>query len=321
MRFIYIFFLLFISCSNKNDIQTNLTGFVYGTTYKIIFFSENDFNYKSEIDSLFNVIDNSMSTYKSTSIISKINNNIDTKVDFHFEYVFNISKEIFHKTYGLFDPSIGPLVNYLNFGPSNNYNNYNDLNKLVGFNKFELVDSKVIRPSNSFLDFNAIAKGYSVDVISDFLDINNISNYLVEVGGEIKVKGNNLKKDTQWRVGLDKPRFDGLQQELYKSFSLINKSMATSGIYRKFKIDSLGNRYAHIINPKTGYSSKTNILSVTVIADNCIVADAYATALHLMTLDEIEDFIKINNDISVFVIYLDENNEMKDISFNKFPII
>ena len=97
--------------------------------------------------------------------------------------------------------------------------------------------------------------------------------------------------------------------------------MATSGIYRKFKIDSLGNRYAHIINPKTGYSSKTNILSVTVISDNCIIADAYATALHLMTIDEIKNFTKMNNDISVFVIYLDEKNNMKDISFNNFPII
>jgi thiamine biosynthesis lipoprotein len=321
MRYIYIFFLFIISCSNNKATQTKLTGFIYGTSYKIIYFSENDINYKYKIDSLFNVIDNSMSTYKSNSIISRINNNIDTKVDLHFEYVFNISKDLHNKTNGLFDPSIGPLVNYLNFGPNNNYKNYDDLKNLIGFDNFELADGLVKRPNNSFLDFNAIAKGYSVDIISDFLDKNNVSNYLVEVGGEIKVKGKNLKKNIDWKVGLDKPRFDGLQMELYNSFSLIDKSMATSGIYRKFKIDSLGNRYAHIINPKTGYSSKTNILSVTVISDNCIIADAYATALHLMTIDEIKNFTKMNNDISVFVIYLDEKNNMKDISFNNFPII
>ena len=150
---------------------------------------------------------------------------------------------------------------------------------------------------------------------------NNITNFLVEVGGEIRSSGLNLADDRNWRVGLDTPTFDGLQNEIYKAFNLIDKSMATSGVYRKFKIDSLGNKYAHIIDPKTGYSSKTNILSITVIADNCIEADAYATALHLMTLDEINLFVQENDKISVFIIFKDENNKIQDLSLNNFPSI
>jgi thiamine biosynthesis lipoprotein len=274
-----------------------------------------------QIDSLFNVIDMSMSTYNSNSLITKINDNENIELDNHFKFVFNVSKNIFNKTDGYFDPSIGPLVNSLNFGPKNYDLPQGNLKALVGLDKFNIIDNKLIRPFNSFIDFNAIAKGYSVDVISHFLSNNNIANYLVEVGGEIRSSGINIDGNKNWRVGLDTPRFDGLQKDLYKIFDLKDRSMATSGVYRKFKIDSLGNKYAHIINPKTGYSSTTNILSVTVISENCIEADAYATALQLMSIDEITILANKNSDISIFIIYYDDNNEMKDASFNNFPSI
>jgi thiamine biosynthesis lipoprotein len=274
-----------------------------------------------QIDSLFNVIDMSMSTYNSNSLITKINDNENIELDNHFKFVFNVSKNIFNKTDGYFDPSIGPLVNSLNFGPKNYDLPQGNLKALVGLDKFNIIDNKLIRPFNSFIDFNAIAKGYSVDVISHFLSNNNIANYLVEVGGEIRSSGINIDGNKNWRVGLDTPRFDGLQKDLYKIFDLKDRSMATSGVYRKFKIDSLGNKYAHIINPKTGYSSTTNILSVTVISENCIEADAYATALQLMSIDEIAILANKNSDISIFIIYYDDNNEMKDASFNNFPSI
>ena len=321
MRYLLFLFILFTSCTNTVDKQTVLRGYIYGTTYNIIYFSEDDLQLKVKIDSIFNTIDMSMSTYNSNSLISKINNNKEVVLDNHFKYVFNTSKKIYHETNGNFDPSIGPLVNSLNFGPKSNNVSPEDLMSLVGLNKFKIIKNKLIRPENSFLDFNAIAKGYSVDVISEFLSFNNVTNFLVEVGGEIKSSGMNLESNRSWRVGLDTPRFDGLQQDIYKAFNLQDKSMATSGVYRKFKIDSLGNKYAHIIDPKTGYSSRTNILSVTVISDNCIDADAYATALHLMTLDEINLFVQKNNKISVFVIYEDENNKMQDLSLNNFPSI
>lgn len=321
MRYLLFFFILFNSCVNNTDKQTILRGDIYGTTYSIVYFSKVDLQLKVKIDSIFNSIDMSMSTYNSNSLITKINNNKEVLLDDHFKYVFNTSKKIYYETSGDFDPSIGPLVNSLDFGPKTNNISTDSLMKLVGLDKFKIFENKLRRPLNSFLDFNAIAKGYSVDMISEFLLFNNVANFLVEVGGEIRSSGMNLADDRNWRVGLDTPTFDGSQNEIYKAFNLINKSMATSGVYRKFKIDSLGNKYAHIIDPKTGYSSKTNILSITVIADNCIEADAYATALHLMTLDEINLFVQKNNKISVFVIFKDENNKIQDLSLNNFPSI
>ena len=321
MRYLLFLFILFISCTNNLNRETVIRGYIYGTTYNILYFSEDELQLKVKIDSLFNVIDMSMSTYNSNSLISKINNNKEVKLDDHFKFVFNTSKKIYQQTNGDFDPSIGPLVNSLDFGPKTNNISADSLISLVGLDKFKIVDNRLIRPKNSFLDFNAIAKGYSVDVISAFLTNSKVANFLVEVGGEIRSSGMNLGSNRNWKVGLDTPRFDGVQKEIYKAFNLQDKSMATSGVYRKFKTDSLGNKYAHIIDPKTGYSSRTNILSVTVISDNCIDADAYATALHLMTLDEINLFVEKHNTISVFVIYEDDNNKMQHLSLNNFPSI
>mgnify|MGYP006170424953 FL=1 len=321
MRYLLFLFILFISCTNNLNRETVIRGYIYGTTYNILYFSEDELQLKVKIDSLFNVIDMSMSTYNSNSLISKINNNKEVKLDDHFKFVFNTSKKIYQQTNGDFDPSIGPLVNSLDFGPKTNNISADSLISLVGLDKFKIVDNRLIRPKNSFLDFNAIAKGYSVDVISAFLTNSKVANFLVEVGGEIRSSGMNLGSNRSWKVGLDTPRFDGVQKEIYKAFNLQDKSMATSGVYRKFKTDSLGNKYAHIIDPKTGYSSRTNILSVTVISDNCIDADAYATALHLMTLDEINLFVEKHNTISVFVIYEDDNNKMQHLSLNNFPSI
>ena len=318
MRYLLFFFILFNSCANNTDKQTILRGDIYGTTYSIVYFSKVDLPLKVKIDSIFNSIDMSMSTYNSNSLITKINNNKEVLLDDHFKYVFNTSKKIYYETFTNFNTG---FVNSLDFGPKTNNISTDSLMKLVGLDKFKIFENKLRRPLNSFLDFNAIAKGYSVDMISEFLLFNNVANFLVEVGGEIRSSGMNLADDRNWRVGLDTPTFDGSQNEIYKAFNLIDKSMATSGVYRKFKIDSLGNKYAHIIDPKTGYSSKTNILSITVIADNCIEADAYATALHLMTLDEINLFVQKNNKISVFVIFKDENNKIQDLSLNNFPSI
>ena len=321
MRYLLLLFITVYSCTNNSFKKTSISGYVYGTTYTIVYFSDDELQLKVQIDSLFDAIDMSMSTYNPNSLITRINNNEDIELDNHFKFVFNVSKKIFNKTNGLFDPSIGPLVNSLNFGPKTNHLPIDKLKTLVGLDKFNIIENKLIRPFNSFIDFNAIAKGYSVDVISRFLSINNITNYLVEVGGEIRSSGMNLDGNKNWRVGLDTPRFDGLQRDLYKIFNLKDKSMATSGVYRKFKIDSSGNKYAHIIDPKTGYSSTSNILSVTVISEDCIEADAYATALQLMSVDEITLLAKENSAISIFIIYNDVNNEMKDISFNNFPSI
>ena len=320
----FLFFLisLIYSC---NDVRlTNLTGLIYGTTYNIQFYNSNSDNFSKEIDSIFNVIDNSMSTYKPNSIISKINNNESVKIDNHFKNVFNSSKKIYVETKGRFDPSIGLLVNYWGFGPEkfNIESGVKDdklpyLLEKVGFDKFEIIDGNIKRPLDSYIDFNAIAKGYAVDQIGNFLINKKIENYLIEIGGEIIASGLNINKNKPWVVAIDMPRFDG-DRSIYSTLELKNTSLASSGTYRKFKIDSMGNRYAHIINPLSGYPSRTNILSVTVKAPSCIDADAYATALHTMTVQEIKDFFNNNSHISSLVIFENENNELEELALNSF---
>jgi len=317
-----IVFLFFIFSCNQNP-KTTLQGIVFGTSYSVQYFSEHQIDYSIQLDSIFDLINNSMSTYSDTSIISRINNNESVKADNHFVNVFNTSKKIFDKTKGKFDPSIGILVNFWGFGPK--FTNMpidsldiDNLKILVGFEKFKIDDTNIVlRPKNSFLDFNAIAKGYTVDLISGFLDDNNINNYLVEIGGELRAKGSNLSKKNNWIIGIDEPRFDN-NQNIFITTELNDLAMATSGVYRKFKIDSNGRRYAHILDPLSGIPAKTNILSVSVISETCIEADAYATALHLMNINEIEDFLFYNKDISVYIIYENESREIIGKAYNNF---
>ena len=313
------FFLLFInSCSDLR--KTGLTGLIYGTTYNIQFYSSSFDDYSTEIDSVFNEIDNSMSTYKTNSLISKINRNESSFIDNHFINVFKVSKEIYKNTNGRFDPSIGLIVNYWGFGPEKNDSQDEQLNNLlskVGFDKFEIIGDELIRPKDSYIDFNAIAKGYAVDKISEFLKSKSIDNFIIEIGGEINASGINFDKNNPWIVAIDMPRFDG-DRSIHSTLELNDISIASSGTYRKFKIDSFGNRYAHIINPKTGYPTRTNILSVTVKGSSCIEADAYATAIHTMNIIEIKEFFAKNNKISSLIIFENENNELEELILNNF---
>jgi len=143
-------------------------------------------------------------------------------------------------------------------------------------------------------------------------------DYLVEIGGEIRCKGINKKKQTEWKVGVENPNFDGTQS-LLKAIRLKDEAMATSGTYRKFKVDSLGNRYAHIINPKTGYPSKTNMLSVSVITNDCMTADAYATAFKAMGIEKVKLFLESHPELKAFLIFENDNGEFETLSLNGFP--
>lgn len=308
---------------NENLDQENikLVGQIFGTSYSIIYQSET--NYQQQFDSLFQVVNQSLSTYIPESDISRLNRNEDVIVDDHFVKVFQTSREIYNQTQGSFDPTIGAIVNAWDFGPEGKITNIDSL-KIdslmmgVGFNKVNLHDHKVIKPNITFLDFNAIAKGYGVDVIANFLKDKGIANYLVEIGGEIHAHGFNAEKDKPWKVGLEMPRFDGAQSVL-KAISLENEAMATSGTYRKFKVDDNGNRYSHIIDTKTGYPSKTNLLSISVLAENCMVADAYATAFKTMGVENVQNFIKANPELKVFLIFENKKGELETLSLNGFP--
>ena len=322
-KYLILVFITFFSCSELK--KTSLSGLIFGTSYNIQFYSSGNSNYSNEIVDIFKEIDMSMSTYKKTSIISRVNNNNSVQLDDHFKNVFSFSKKIYKITGGRFDPSIGLLVNYWGFGPEkfvpdskiNPNDQFTYLLSKTGFNRFEIIDNKLSRPMDSYIDFNAIAKGYAVDEVAKFLKNKQIDNFLVEIGGEINSSGINIDKNKPWLVAIDMPRFDG-DRSNYSSLELNNISLASSGTYRKFKIDSMGNRYAHIINPLTGYPTKTNILSVTVKASSCIEADAYATAIHSMNIEEIKEFFSLNNNISSLVIFENDKNELEELILNNF---
>ena len=322
-NYLILVFITFFSCTELK--KTSLNGLIFGTSYNIQFYSSGNSNYSNEIVDIFKEIDMSMSTYKKTSIISRVNNNNSVQLDDHFKNVFGFSKKIYEITGGRFDPSIGLLVNYWGFGPEkfvpdskiNPNDQFTYLLSKTGFNRFEIIDNKLSRPIDSYIDFNAIAKGYAVDEVAKFLKNKQIDNFLVEIGGEINSSGINIDKNKPWLVAIDMPRFDG-DRSNYSSLELNNVSLASSGTYRKFKIDSMGNRYAHIINPLTGYPTKTNILSVTVKASSCVEADAYATAIHSMNIEEIKEFFSFNNNIASLVIFENDKNELEELILNNF---
>ncbi|MDG5492838.1 FAD:protein FMN transferase [Psychroserpens sp. SPM9] len=322
MKHLFVILLVFVFSSCSKGIEnTKLSGPVFGTTYAVIYDAEID--YTQQIDSLFLAVNQALSTYLPDSDISKINRNEPVQIDHHFQTVLDASKHIYKETNGVFDPTIGIAVNAWDFGPKGRISELDSLKidsvmQYVGMDKVNRVGQKVLKMQGAFLDFNAIAKGYGVDVIGEFLESKNVTNYLVEIGGEIRARGINIEKDNSWRVGLDEPRFDG-EQSVYKAISLHDEAMATSGTYRKFKTDDKGNRYAHIIDAKTGYPSKTNILSVSVIAKDCMTADAYATAFQAMGIEKVTQFLKSHPELKVFMIFENNTQELETLNLNDFP--
>ncbi len=314
----------FLAC-NKAEKQalTKLEGHAFGTGFHIIYDDKNDFT--DEVDSLFGLINNSLSTYIPTSDISKINKgNTTIVVDDYFTEVFNKSNKIFKETDGVFDPTIGSLVNAWDFGPEKASQNPDSLRvkqllERIGFDKVRIENGKVIKADDSiYFDFNAIAKGYAVDVAGRFLESKNIQNYLVEIGGEIRTRG--VKPDNlPWKAGIEDPNFDGTRS-IQKIVELKNEAMATSGSYRKFKVDSLtGRKYVHIINPKTGYPTQSSLLSVSIIsALDCADVDGYATALMAMPLEKAKEFLENHTELKAYLIYVNNKGGVETFSTKNF---
>lgn len=320
--FIACVILLVLGTCSKPVSQQKLTGPVFGTYFNIVY--DGTISYDIEIDSLFDVINQSMSTYIESSDISKINLNEAAIIDTHFKRVFETSKQIYQSTDGAFDPTIGVLVNAWSFGPSGEISNLDSLKiktlmESVGFNKIAINGNRVIKEHpETFIDFNAIAKGYAVDVVAEFLIKKGHNNFLVDIGGEISAKGTNTQSGSPWKIGIDDPNFDG-SQSYSKVISLNNEAMATSGTYRKYKVDREGNRYSHIIDTRTGYPSKTNLLSISVIAEDCMTADAYATAFKAMGIEKITEFLKFRPDLKVYLIFENDEKQLETLSLNNFP--
>jgi thiamine biosynthesis lipoprotein len=316
-----------VSCEQDATAFLKNTAFggALGTSYSITYLTREELNLQREIDSVFEVINNSMSTYIPDSDISKINRgDSNIVVDKMFQEVFELSKEVYTNTDGFFDPTVGALVNAWGFGPGKQVeldsSKVDSILQFVGFDKVELTNSGTVIKSDPriFFDFNAIAKGYAIDRLAKIMDQKDIENYLIEVGGEIIAKGENKLKQKSWIVGIDDPQIEE-GRRLKITLQLRDKAMASSGNYRKFRVDSItGKKYVHTIDPKTGYTKNANILAVSVIADNCAKADAYATAFMAMELSESIKLLDAHKELIAYIIYLDEEGEVTEFMTPEF---
>ncbi len=280
-------------------------GMVFGTIYKITYQHNDDL--QNEIKAAMMEVDNSLSPYNPNSIITRINHNEDTVLNEHFLHVFNLAQQISAETEGAFDITVAPLVNAWGFGFKHSIdidpNVIDSLRQFVGYQKIKLEDGKIVKEdARTMLDCSAIAKGYGVDRVARLLDQKGVQHYMVDIGGEVVLKGKNPRMKT-WRIGINKPVEDSLSvnQELQTILEVSGVGMATSGNYRKFYYKD-GKRYAHTIDPRVGTPVQHNILSATVIAKDCTTADAYATAFMVMGLEEAKAFCEAHPELHAYFI-------------------
>ena len=280
-------------------------GLVFGTIYKITYQHQEDLH--NDIKAALMEVDNALSPYNKNSIISRINHNQDTLLNEHFTHVFELAQKISTETEGAFDITVAPLVNAWGFGFKHSIdiapNVIDSIGQFVGYQKIRLSDGKITKDDpRTMLDCSAIAKGYGVDVVARTLDKKGVQHYMVDIGGEVVVKGKNSRMKT-WRIGINKPVEDSLSinQELQTILEVSGVGMATSGNHRKFYYKD-GNRYAHTIDPPIGHPVQHSILSATVIAKDCTTADAYATAFMVMGLEKSMEFCKAHPELDAYFI-------------------
>lgn len=300
---------IFVIRQQRNTPFQKDEGMVFGTIYHITY--QSDINYQKEIEAELQKVDNSLSPFNKTSIISRINRNEKVKVDEMFSEVFQLAEKISGDTDGAFDITVAPMVNAWGFGfktgnpPTRQ--TIDSLRAIVGFHTISLKDGYIIKKNpKTMLDCSAIAKGYGSDVVARFLKKKGVQNFMVEIGGEIVVNGNNEKLQP-WRIGINKPTDDSLNtnQTIQDVVSVSNIAMATSGNYRNFYYKN-GKKYAHTIDPKTGYPVQHNILSATVFADDCAIADAYATSFMVLGLDGAKKILEKHPELCAYLIYSDQ---------------
>lgn len=312
LLFLIIGTVLIIRQQHVMPYQHN-TGMVFGTIYNITY--QSDKNLKKEIEAELQKVDNSLSPFNKNSVISKINRNETVKPDEMFIEVFRFAEEVSKETDGAFDITVAPLVNAWGFGfkkgsrPTRHA--IDSLRQIIGYEKITL-DYKggrgvIKKDPRIMLDCSAIAKGYGSDAVARLLRRNGIANFMVEIGGEIMTAGINEKR-VPWRIGVTKPNDDSLNisHEMQTVINVTDMAMATSGNYRNFYYRN-GKKYAHTIDPKTGYPVQHNILSATVLAPNCATADAYATAFMVLGLDKARKILDSHPELMAYLIYSDRN--------------
>jgi thiamine biosynthesis lipoprotein len=306
--FFFGFLFILASCTRDELKSVTLEGETQGTYYSVKYYCVDQRNYKPQVDSLLGVIDRSVSLWDPTSVLSRVNNN-DTAVvlDQVFIDLFGLSRQVSDATGGAFDITVGALVDAWGFGASGKRTMeqrvVDSLLRQVGYKAVRIENNRLTREKSGIrLDFNAIAQGYSVDVIARFFDSKGIENYLIDVGGEVFARGTK-PGDAPWRVGIENPPADkDAGRELKATVNLSGKALATSGNYRKYYEEN-GIRYSHTIDPATGYPVRHSLLSATVMAANAALADAYATAFMVMGVEKTRDFLSAHSELDAFLIY------------------
>jgi thiamine biosynthesis lipoprotein len=285
--FVVILSLILLSRCGAPNYKVQFSGKAQGTYYAITYYDEESRFLKPEIDSLLKTFDLTASMWVSESIISKINNNVtDVRPNKWFIDLMELSYKIGLETQGAFDMTIGPLVNAWGFGFEDRMKldrqKVDSLLQYVDFRKVKMINNYVVKDDpNIKFDFNGIAQGYSVDLVGDFLEEKGITSYLVDIGGEVYASGRKYGGEI-WTVGIEEPAdHAGYGESLNAIVFLMDKALATSGSYRQFYEED-GVRYSHTIDPETGYPVTHNLLSVSVMADDCATADGFATAFMVM---------------------------------------
>lgn len=309
---------IYIIRQQHNLPYQNNRGTIFGTTYSITYQHGTDLHELIKQELL--QVDSALSMFNPHSVISHINNNESVAVNDMFCDVFLLAQQVSQDTHGAFDITVAPLVNAWGFGfkqhetPTNQQ--VDSLLQLIGYQKVQLTEvtgekgqrTVTKQDPRIMLDCSAIAKGYGVDVVAQLLREKGIDNYLVEIGGEVSTRGINSKR-VPWKIGVTKPTENSSDMggELQTILNVTNKCMATSGNYRNFYYKG-GRRYAHTIDPKTGFPVQHNILSATVLADKCALADAYATAFMVMGMEKAREVLQRHPDIMAYLIYDDHGN-------------
>lgn len=314
---LFVIILTFNSCQNSTSKYIYNKGFIYGTVYSIVYESPDGKDLQEEITEKFREYTMVFSTYEKESTISKINNNEQVQMSKEFITCYNRSMEISEITNGAFDITAGPMVNAWGFGPEKkkkmSQEKVDSLIAITGYKKIRMVDGAIIKDDPDMkLDMSAISKGYTSDLIAAFLIEKGCANYMVEIGGEVVAKGKNEKGKT-WTIGISKPDEDLMisNSELQAIIMLPDHALATSGNYRNFYEED-GKKYAHTIDPKTGYPVQHSLLSSTVLANDCMTADAFATAFMVLGIESGIEIARSIPEIEVFFIYADEkgNNQI-----------
>ena len=300
--------------NQKNTPYQHDKGMIFGTVYHVTY--QNSDNLNDQIVAELNKVDSSLSMFNKQSVITKVNDNQDIEVDVMFGDVFTLARTVSADTDGAFDITVAPLVNAWGFGfKSGNMPSRHTIDSLrtfVGYKRVELHDSRIVKADpRVMLDCSAIAKGYGCDVVAELLRRKGIDNFMVEIGGEVVTSGISEKR-VPWKIGVTKPSDDSLSvnNELQTVLNITDKAMATSGNYRNFYYKN-GKKYAHTIDPATGYPVQHSLLSATVISDRCAKADAYATAFMVMGLEKAKKVLDRHRDLMAYLIYSDHKGEYK----------